>query len=237
VAKMKMAVISDLHLGRGDLADLFGHEDGKFVRFLQELENNFEKIVLLGDIFEVLGAPRLGSSRSEFEQIHKAHPEIVGRLLSPRYIYVHGNHDYQARKVHGAPSAVLVEDHGMRILLTHGHHFDWLHRARWLSALAVWLGAWTRRLGGSALCRLRSAHAALQPKIKESPLSTRFQRWAIALAEARGADVVVTGHTHSPCVRKIGARFFINSGACFAGRFEFLNLDTRTKTFEVRTWS
>jgi len=47
---MKLAVISDLHLGAGDLADGFCHDDGEFLRFLTFLENNFERVILLGDI-------------------------------------------------------------------------------------------------------------------------------------------------------------------------------------------
>lgn len=130
----------------------------------------------------------------------------------------------------------MVEDHGVRILLTHGHHFDWLSRTRPLSSLCSWLGAWTRRLGGCALRRLSCELDALWRKRKESPLATSFQRWAIALAKARGAEVVVTGHTHAPCIRKIGNCMFLNSGACVEGRFEFLSLDTHSENFELRSW-
>ena len=34
---MQLAVISDLHLGRGDRSDRFGHEDSEFLRFLRQL--------------------------------------------------------------------------------------------------------------------------------------------------------------------------------------------------------
>ena len=44
---MKLAVISDLHLGRGDGADQFGHQDADFLSFLDHLEDNFERVVLL----------------------------------------------------------------------------------------------------------------------------------------------------------------------------------------------
>ncbi len=34
---MEIAVISDLHLGAGDSADGFGHEDSEFLKFLEFL--------------------------------------------------------------------------------------------------------------------------------------------------------------------------------------------------------
>ena len=69
---MKIAVISDLHLGRGDAADLFGHDDAEFLRFLDFLEGNFERIVLLGDIFETLTCPRPLAQRRELVAAREA---------------------------------------------------------------------------------------------------------------------------------------------------------------------
>ena len=77
---MKLAVISDLHLGAGDLADGFGHDDGEFLRFLKYLENNFERIVLLGDIWETLQSRRLGGMRQELLLAREAHPQIAARF-------------------------------------------------------------------------------------------------------------------------------------------------------------
>src|SRR6267154_2176348 len=81
---MKLAVISDLHLGAGDLADGFGHDDGEFLRFLSFLENNFERVILLGDIWETLQSRRLGSVREELTLARLAHPEIAQRFELPR---------------------------------------------------------------------------------------------------------------------------------------------------------
>src|SRR6187399_117979 len=89
---MKLAVISDLHLGAGDRADGFGHDDADFIRFLKFLEGNFERVILLGDIWETLQSRRLGSARQELELAQAAHPEIAKRFERPKYHYVHGNH-------------------------------------------------------------------------------------------------------------------------------------------------
>src|SRR6188474_2998957 len=93
---MKLAVISDLHLGAGDLADSFGHDDGDFLRFLKFLEGNFERVILLGDIWECLQSRKLGNAREELNLALAAHPEIARRFSRPSYHYVHGNHDILA---------------------------------------------------------------------------------------------------------------------------------------------
>ena len=76
--------ISDLHLGLGDRTDGFGHEDGAFLRFLRHLEANFERIVLLGDIWETLTGPRWGDAAASLSAARAAHPEIARRFAGAR---------------------------------------------------------------------------------------------------------------------------------------------------------
>ena len=40
---MEIAVISDLHLGTGDAADGFGHEDGEFLKFLTQVAKAYPR--------------------------------------------------------------------------------------------------------------------------------------------------------------------------------------------------
>ncbi len=143
---MKLAVISDLHLGSGDLADGFGHDDGEFLRFLTFLEGNFERVVLLGDIWETLQSRRWASARQELDLAKAAHPEIARRFEGPKYSYVHGNHDIVAGLL-GVPDELTFEADGVRLLFTHGHqNDDLIQRRQWLSELGVWLGGWIRRV-------------------------------------------------------------------------------------------
>jgi hypothetical protein len=61
-----------------------------------------------------------------------------------------------------------------------------------------------------------------------------FQKWAVSLASARSADVVVTGHTHVPLRVEHPGALFLNSGSCSMGRFSFLSLDTRRGAYVVQ---
>lgn len=235
---MNIAVISDLHLGPGGRSDLFGHDDGFFAGFLTFLESNFERIVLLGDIWETLTPEWPGDPRTALRRARQAHPEIARRFEGSKYSYVHGNHDLVAGPAEGAPEELLLTAGGSRILFTHGHHHDVLIRkARWLSELGVWLGAWVLRLGLGSLYRLFDAMDQARSGVALDPERCTFQRWAVSLAAERSADIVVTGHTHVPVRAEHPGALFLNSGSCSNGRFSFLSLDTRAGTYGVhRTW-
>jgi len=68
-------------------ADLFGHDDFEFTKFLIFLERNFERVILLGDVWETLTG-RLPDARGELFRARNCHPDLAKRFLSPRYTYV-----------------------------------------------------------------------------------------------------------------------------------------------------
>ncbi|MCH2108600.1 MAG: UDP-2,3-diacylglucosamine diphosphatase [Polyangiaceae bacterium] len=226
-----MAVISDLHLGDGGATDLFGHEDNEFLRFLQHLENNFEKVVLLGDIWETLTAPSPAGQLAELRRTQEAHQEIFQRFQRENYLYVHGNHDLVAGKQDKIPEEYALEVDGIRLLFSHGHQGDSLCRtARPLVELGVWIGAWIRRLGMDLvytyLAQIESARTSNTEKCM-------VRRWAVNQATQRKVDIVVTGHTHVPVIAEQGSSLFLNSGTCAKGAISFLSLDTTRGDYAI----
>jgi predicted phosphodiesterase len=233
---MEIAVISDLHLGTGGAADGFGHDDGEFLKFLSFLENNFEKVVLLGDIWETLTGALPGDPGQELRLARESHPEIAARFERSSYLYVHGNHDIVAGAVQGTPDELVIETGGTRILFTHGHQNDALvQKRRWLSELGVWLGGWIRRLGLGALYRLLSELDEKRGGLSLDSTRCSFQKWAMSLAVEREFDVMVTGHTHLAANAVHGSRLFLNSGSCSEGQLSFLSLDTTRAAYAVNT--
>jgi predicted phosphodiesterase len=231
---MQIAVISDLHLGPGDRTDTFGHDDGEFLRFLRHLETNFERIVLLGDIWETLTGARFADQRQALAAARSAHPEIARRFAGERYRYVHGNHDLVAGAIEKVPERLVLRDSGTRILFTHGHHHDLIIRkARWLSELGVWLGGWILRLGLSPLYRVFSTLDMLRFGVAHDASRCSFQRWAMRLAQVSQTDIVVTGHTHVATRGEHGDRLFLNSGSCAEGRYSFVSMDTACGSYGV----
>ena len=230
---MKLAVISDLHLGAGDRADGFGHDDTDFLRFLKFLESNFERVILLGDIWETLQSRRLGSAKQELTLARAAHPEIARRFERPKYRYVHGNHDMVAGLL-GVPDELQLDVDGVRLLFTHGHqNDDLIQRRLWLSELGVWLGGWIRRVGLGAFYRLCAKIDEARGGLSLDGTRSAFQRWAGGEATRREFDVVVTGHTHHAIRTEHGSRLFLNSGSCSEGQLSFLSIDTSRGAYAV----
>lgn len=228
---MRVAVISDLHLGSGGSTDLFGHEDNEFLRFLDFLEDNFEQIVLLGDIWETLTARSPVGQLAELRAAQREHGEIHRRFLLPRYKYVHGNHDLVAGRVDGVQDEHFLSDNGVRMLFSHGHQGDGLcSTARPISELGVWLGACIRRFGMHLVYKYL---AHLEGIRNANPGSCTVRRWALHQAQRRQVDVVVTGHTHVPARDEAGSSLFLNSGTCARGAISFLSLDTQRGDYQV----
>ncbi|HMA96133.1 MAG TPA: metallophosphoesterase family protein [Polyangiaceae bacterium] len=231
---MQIAVISDLHLGAGDQSDAFGHSDEHFLSFLNQLEQDFDRIVLLGDIWETLTSHRPFSAAEGLRRARDAHASIARRFLSRKYTYVHGNHDLVAARIDAAPSEWVLDSDGIRLLFTHGHHHDWLiRRARWLSESLVWLGAWARRLGFESVYRFGYWLDAWLSGSTDEPALGRFALWALRLAEAHTADVVIAGHTHVTSSVQHRGRLYLNSGTCSEGRWSYLALDTKAGQYDV----
>jgi predicted phosphodiesterase len=235
---MRLAVISDLHIGRGDSVDPFGHEDGAFLPFLDHLEANFEKIVLLGDIWELLRGVLPGREKDELRLARQAHPEIARRFERSRYVYVHGNHDLATRDLESAPEEWSVEADGMKLLFTHGHRHDWILRnARWLAEASICLGGWVARAGLQPVVDFVDRVEMRTRSVSTDPATCSFRQWAVGLARERNADVAITGHTHLSGTSTHGAQMFLNSGTCSEGRTSFLSIDTQAQRFEVcRSW-
>lgn len=261
---MKIAVISDLHLGTGR-SDLFGHEESRFLRFLDHLEANFERVVLLGDVFETL-AVRPSRQVRELRLAKEQHKAIVNRFEGPRYTYLHGNHDLVAGHVDGSPDTLRLEVDGVRLAFLHGHQFDWVvKKARFVSEWAAWLAGMAVRLGLRPVVRAAQAIEHLVMGVDSSdrqraiafagasplglvdrafadpqgrvvaPKIDRFQTAAMGWAETHGVDVVVTGHTHCGLVAPHGDRLFLNSGSCSDGAISYLAIDTGAGRYSVET--
>ena len=234
---MKLAVISDLHLGSGGNLDEFGHDDAKFLRFLDFLEGNFERVVLAGDVWETLYCKSPNQQVRELARCREAHPEIARRFERPSYRYLHGNHDMVSSNIMSAPEALHLEADGTRILFTHGHQLDWVvEHARWFSEFVAWAGAWVMRMGLHPLkAVVERIEERLRGESKAAPEKDRFQLASLQLAAQSGADIVVTGHTHNGVVTHHGDRIFMNSGACSGGAFSFLSLDTRAGAYALNS--
>ncbi|MBV1856844.1 MAG: metallophosphoesterase family protein [Nannocystaceae bacterium] len=228
---MRVAALSDLHIGLDGRTDAFGHDATAFASFLDRLLATHDRVVLLGDVFTADHAALWGPShaRAHLQRILVRVPWLADRLAGPRVHYVHGNHDLVARDVLGAAERIVLARGAIRVLFIHGHQFDPIARRALRLAQA---GTW-----GTG--RLRAARAPVVAQwLEDRDVAIKDARFRGAMGPyARAAErlcreenlsAVVMGHTHAARVDAVEHGVSLNTGTCSGGRHDVLSLDLET---------
>ena len=228
VGAMKIAALSDFHIGPWDRGDVFRHTEATFLRFLDGLERTHDLIVVLGDVYQTQWAAVWSETMQALHllQARMRFPRLAARLDGPGYVVLAGNHDEVARRELGAPLSFEVEADGHRVLFAHGHQYDEVMNRHLRAAQAsTWLMGWARRVGLVRMAEM-AEHWDVQVKHKfYAKHGSPYFRAARRLAAERGADVVCFGHTHVPELRRGEGFLLVNPGACLGGRFSYVSLD------------
>ena len=235
---MRIAAISDLHIGACERTDGFAHDEAVFLGFLDRLQAEHERVVLLGDIFQTEHGT-LPGRRSAARQLAHARarvPRLCQRMRRPDYAYVHGNHDAIAHEVLGAATRLRIADSGFVAYFVHGHQFDPLLQYPMypLSRAATWF---TGRLRRARLGPLAEYFEQKDVQVKHRRLggpSGPYARAARRLLVRERADCVVMGHTHVACRHEFAEGVLANTGTCSRGQISYVSIDTAARTVVVR---
>ncbi|HRI07958.1 MAG TPA: metallophosphoesterase family protein [Nannocystaceae bacterium] len=233
---MKIAAISDLHIGPRRWMDEFRHAEATFLAFLDRLERTHDLIVLVGDVFQTdhdLFPGRRGAVR-QLMGARRRLPALAERFARPPYRYVHGNHDQIARDHLGAAETLRLEADGYCAFFVHGHQYDPIfRRAEVLARSASWF---TGRLRAAGLRPVAQWFEANDIRIKHE----RFHRGdgpylsaGRRLLREHSADVVVMGHTHVPVRVEAPEGLIVNTGSCSIGQEMYVSIDTRARAVEL----
>ena len=231
---MNIAVLSDIHLGRGDDADRRRGQDQELLRLLDYLELNYDRIILLGDIWELLTPRCPGMPKRELKVVRSAHPKIAQRFTQAPYEYVAGNHDYVVEKIEGVPKEIMVEVDQLSILFTHGHQFDiWSKQLRYVGEFVVWTSGWAARFGTQALTRFFDRLHNLLTGTSVHKQISNMEEKLIEYSLKHDAQVTVIGHTHVPGIFEYKGHLLVNSGHCLGERLHFVSINTHQSLIKV----
>lgn len=243
---MRIAVLSDLHLGIRDRAERFGHDQAAFERFLDALERAFDVIILNGDTWETWQGERFADTRAAWRAARRAWDRLGARFEREPYRLTWGNHDPLLAD-EGVPRQLTLEADGLRLLFTHGHEWDPpLKRIGPLAYAFSWSTAWMvrreERPAVRAINRLRGGferrhlyNPRLPPRLDAlDEASCPYLRGAAAwLREHPRVDVIALGHTHVPARVETPWGLVLNSGAAAGGRYAWIAADTARRAFHV----
>ena len=231
---MNIAVLSDIHLGRGDDADRRRGQDQELLRLLDYLEMHYDRIILLGDIWELLTPKCPGMPKRELKIVRTAHPQLAQRFTQAPYQYIAGNHDYVVEKTEGVPKELTVKLDQLSILFTHGHQFDiWSKQLRYIGELVVWTSGWAARFGTQAFTRFFDRlHNLLTGTSVNEQLSS-MELKLIDQSIKHNHQVTVIGHTHLPGIIEHEGHLLVNSGHCLGSFLHFVSINTRQSLVTV----
>lgn len=234
---VRIAALSDFHIGVQEHRDGFRHASAAFSRFLDRLEATHDAIVLLGDIYQTDHAmiPGRHGERRHLARARERIGELARRLEAPPYVYVFGNHDEVAGEVLGATEHASWHADGLGVLFIHGHQFDPVARR---AKIAADLGTWcTGRLRAVGLRPVAQWLEGRDIAIKDRRFRGERGPYVLAgrrLARAHRAEVVVMGHTHVASVTAIPEGVVVNTGSCSRERFEHVSIDTRSRMVSLQ---
>ncbi|WP_434423999.1 metallophosphoesterase family protein [Nannocystis pusilla] len=231
---MRIAALSDFHIGARAGMDEFRHDEAAFLDKLARVVASHDRVVLVGDIWQT-DHDLFTGPRAAARQLHRARRRLprLTRALD-RLDYVHGNHDFIARDELGAPSELQIDADGCRVLFLHGHQHDPVFARAYAAArAATWFTGRLRRAGlGPVAHYFEKKDVAIKHR-RFGHAAGPYAAAAAALMRERGAEFVVMGHTHVAHAHHLSEGTVINTGTCSAGRFTVVTIDTAARTATI----
>ncbi len=202
-------ILSDIHLGS---------EVSRADKALQILQSySFNRLILLGDIFDDLNFKRLKKGHWNFLS-------YVRKLSNPKrnieVIWVEGNHDEGLSEIMALMIGIDIlkeyiwEVNGKKILAIHGHQFDrFLNENVIISNIASFIYDRLQRLGSENQTIARYVKKKSKGWLR---LAGKIAHGAIDYAKNKNVNAVICGHTHIQTDEPIEAKSiqYYNTG-CF----------------------
>lgn len=231
---MRLAALSDFHIGARAGMDEFRHDESAFLARLARVVGEHDRVVLVGDIWQTDHDLFFGPAAAA-RQLHRARRRLprLTRALD-RLDYVHGNHDFVARDQLGARDQLRIEADGCRVLFTHGHQFDPVFARAYAAArAATWFTGRLRRAGLGPLAHYFEQQDIAIKHRRFGHAAGPYAAAARALMRDRGAEFVVMGHTHVAHCHHLPEGTVVNTGTCSHGRFTVVTIDTAARTATI----
>lgn len=219
--KLKLAVLSDIHLGT------IGCRANAVNQYLKSIDP--EILVLNGDIIDMW----------QFKKRYwpDSHMKVIQRIFKmmangTRVFYLTGNHDEMLRKFTDFKlgnlelrDKVVLNLDGKKAWIFHGDVFDvTMKNSKWLAKLGA-VGYDTLIMINTVVNNISEkfgrGRVSLSKKVKNSvkqaiKFINDFEQTAIDMAIYNNYDYVICGHIHQPCKRMYenenGKTLYLNSG-------------------------
>ncbi|MCD6130355.1 MAG: metallophosphoesterase [Deltaproteobacteria bacterium] len=213
---MRCAFLSDIHYRKGETEG-----EKLFLKFLYKKAHHFDRIYILGDLFEFyLGYPHF---------FYKEHRKVISylKLLSlweTKIYMIEGNHEYGFTeagkflnmKVYRKNCIAHID--GRYVYLEHGdliNKKDWRHiLCQYILKSPAMLYVF-KKIYPSVMMKLSHIAGNVSKnylRAKNGAIEKMFADYALKIIEEKDMDVVILAHIHQPLYLKKGKKIYINSG-------------------------
>lgn len=219
--KIKVAVISDVHLGT------YGCHAEELNRYLKSIDP--EVLIINGDFIDIWQLSKFYFPDSHWNVLKR----IIKMMMNGTQVYyLTGNHDEMLRKFSGAQldnfhleDKLVLELDGKKCWFFHGDVFDvTMKHSKWLAKVGglgydflILINRFTNHL----LQKFGREKISFSKRVKDSIKTavkhiSAFEQTASDIAIQNGHDYVVCGHIHEPVMREYktekGTTQYLNSG-------------------------
>ncbi len=219
--KIKVAVISDVHLGT------YGCHANELLTYLKSIDPVI--LILNGDIIDIWQLSRYYFPESHWRVVQR----LVKMMGNGTHIYyLTGNHDEMLRKFSDTQldrfhlqNKLVIDLDGKKHWFFHGDVFDrTMRNSKWLAKLG---GSGydflilINRLSNLILRKLGKEPYSFSKRIKQSVKAamkhiSRFEETVAEIAVHKKYDYAICGHIHDPVVKELhtkeGSVIYMNSG-------------------------
>lgn len=223
----RIAVIGDVHLGRGDAETGFAGTADRMCTFIAQVAASADLLVVNGDLYDLDRGSRPCAQSLEYVHLVPTWAPVEAALQRVGARLTAGNHDWalRGRTVGHAPvvDAYRVQVGALRVHIEHGERFNaWVKRHRGFTSFVTWLSGRVARGPLRPLYRLLRFLEARTTNDDAGGVTARAARWLRAQSEI---DVMVIGHTHQALVERVDAQWLLNPGDAMGERFGYLVID------------
>jgi len=228
---MNILVLSDLHIDTRDHFGTFQWDEMDLIMQIEGIRDiyNIDKVILNGDIFELL--------KYTYEDIGNSNPILMRYFKDNDFIFIRGNHDLVNE--FALDNFQITNSNGQTIHIEHGHNADWFNGTKFGRSIGKLGLKLLKKLSHSkSLMDIYFKIVAFEDQINHIPKSyntIRYLTYALELLQKH--DVVILGHTHkleshhTYYLNK--KKRYLNSGSCSLGRFQGILMDTESLKYEL----
>jgi len=250
---MKIIAVSDLHRASDDKVDNFGLEQEKrFIDFIKQEVIKANIFLILGDKEELWqgdGWTEAGRLKLIYKRYWRS--EKVLNWLKEKGIKVitlPGNHDWYLKYKYKLPERFIAAVGNWNLLFIHGHQFDEQYKTKTSSTvgrIATEFWGWGETIFGKQvlakiLPRIENFFEKKNFEKKESAKNLNdsfYIHKAINLAKTQNCSGIIIGHTHKPKIEKVGDILYANTGTWIDDRRDYIVIDTKKRSVELKTWN